>query len=353
MNIKDRRLLAKPEATFGDPNTDFATGGQFLTVTGSGDTLRTAKTLAELGSNTAGAISYQQTVGRTANGQIPTQLDRDSRRLVFDLGFGGFEGANGGAPTRELSHGLIKQKGDVSGEQYRGLTVQSMNIAAAAGGFVIPTLDCVCQGSTKIAAPTIDLPATRRRPYKFAMGVTAINGAISANINNMALQVNNNLNVGPARESCLEPAYIERGELSMSGSSTVRYTSEIYNDLVRGTDTGEFAYLFGEAYATHDGTGWNCADFFEDGQPCLLFSNGVFSAVTASVAAGVLNNAGSAGDVIAQNAVLVKVNAAEFPECPETSGQGGIVDQAINWQLTAGADTTINPVEVWFDGVQN
>lgn len=352
MSIKNRRMLVKAEASFGSPSTDF-TDATFLPITGSGDTLAPSKVLQDIANNTAGAVGSQQIVGRNTGGQIPSQLDRASRRTVFDIAFGGFVGDNGGAPSRDKTFGVLRRKDDQSGQMIRGLACQTFALAAAAGGFVIPTLTCVAKGEERIDAPDIPLPAKRLRPYVFATALASINDAIADAVNNISLNVANNLDVGPAREGCLEPAYIRYGDLGITGSIGVQYRSEVYNDIVRGTGTASVLAVFGESYATHDGTGWNCSDFFDDDQPCVIVRAGVLSSATTSIVNDVLSNPGQAGDVIVQNPVVVKLPAVHVPDAPESSGTGGVVQQTVNFVLTAPEDGTVEPIEIWFDAVTN
>lgn len=347
----DYRLQVKAEASFADPDTDFSSGATFLPLLGAGATLRPTKRLEDIDSNVAHPHPYRVAMGRDNTGQINSQIDRDTRRIMFDLGFGGFASANGGAPSRSTSYGAIKRKGSVSGEFFTGIKAQTFGIAAAAGGIVTPTLDVVAATEAKTTAPTIALPSTLRTPYRFATGVVVINGALASSFNSVNLNVANNLLVGPHRTSSLQISYLEYGKQDITGDVTVLFDAETYNDLVRGTQTGTIIIILGEAYATSTADAWNTSDYFEDGEDCLRYDGSSYTIESAAITSGALTNTNDAGNILVQNPVLIKLNSCEFPDAPENPGNGGVVQQTLQFQITAPTSTSTIPVEVFFDAV--
>lgn len=343
----DYRVQLVEESTFADRTEDFSSDPVFLPLRDEGWAVRQQKRLENIQSNLAHPHPHRVAMGRDNTGPLQTLLLKSNRATLMDLVFGGLAD---GVPSRSKSYAFRTRKGSISGARALGVKCQSLNLVANAGGIVQPNFDLVAAIEEKISTPSIDLPDTLTTPYRFATAHVVLNGAAGHSVRDINLTIANNLLVGPHRTSSLNISYLKYGEQDLTGSVTVLFDSEQYNDLVRGTATGHIYLLFGDALAEHNGTDWNTADYFTADETAILAEDSTLSTETVAIADGALTNLGDTGDVLVQNPILIKLNAVEIPEAPESAGDGRVVQQTLNFEITATADGSA-PVECFIDAV--
>lgn len=331
----------KVEATEGDPATDFSSGATVLEHINQGLNVSPRKRLTAPNSNFNAPYDRQIPTGRDNEGSLNVLMHQDDRQVLMDLLF-----------DRTMSWGLQLAKGSTAGQQLFGVKANTGTINAQQGGLVELNYDLVALSEKKISAPTIDLPTTRLTPYRYATGLAVINGAAADDITGFSLTKNNNLLRGPHRHSSLQISYLEYGRAELTGQATVRYKTEAYNDLVRGTTTGTFWFLLGDSLAVYTSGAWDTPDYFTTGATAIKLAGSTPTVVTLTGGSGsAVTNAGANGNALIQDPVFIKINAAEFPEAPENAGNDGVVTQTINFTVTAPASGSVNPVDVFIDAI--
>lgn len=341
------RVQIKPEASFAASDTDFSSGATQLEIVDPGLTVGPAKELATLNSNFGFPVQRRVAVARNNAGALNTLIHKSDHDLLAKLMFGGLAT---NLPSRSTTYAFRRSKGSVSGQRVRGAAANSVNISATAGGVVGLSYDIVGAIEEKIDAPSISLPTNFETPYRFATALAVLNGAAPVSVKEIGLTINNNLVRGPHRTSSLNISYLEYGELDITGRARFLWNSETYNDLVRGTATGYIYLLFGDAMATATGSNtWNTADFFTAADKAIKWDGSALSNETVAITAGALTNTGSTGDMLVQNPILIKLNAVEIPDAPESVGEGRLIEQTLNFQISAPGASATKPVQIYID----
>lgn len=350
MNPSEYQARLKVESAFADTSIDMS-GSQILELSPAGAIFTPNKVLTDINSNWAHPFRRKAAYARNNTGTLNTLMHDADRLLLMQLAFGG--GFTSGVPDRNKSYAIQERKGSISGQLAAGIKCQSLNLSATNGGDVKLAYELVAARLPKISAPTIGYPTTRQQPFKFATAIAVLNGAAAECVEDIQLSLSNNLEIGPYRESSLEICSLDYGIADLTGSATFKFAAETYNDLVRGTALGYVYLLFGDALASHNGTAWSTDDLFTAAEGVVTYSGTTLAADTvASVGPLALTTLSSPsnGDIAVQNPVLIKLNAVEIPNAPENAG-AGIVKQTLNFEVTSPASGSVNPVEVFFDGV--
>jgi len=351
MNPSEYQSRVKAETTFGDTSIDMATGATILEMINPVTPVQPTKVTTDLNSNYAHPFRRKAVFGRNNTGQLNTLLHKTDHQLLVEIMFGGTFTA--GVPQRNKSYALQTRKSSISGSLAVGVRPQSVDLTATNGGPVNLAYSLVAKHENDIAAPTIGLPTTREQPYKFATAIAVLNGTAANKVESISLNLAHNLEIGPYRESSMDICSLDYGTADLTGSADFKFEAETYNDLVRGTATGFVYLLFGDAMAIHNGTAWSTDDLFTATDAAVTYNGTVLAADTvASVGPLALTTliTPSNGDVVVQNPVLIKLNSVEIPSAPENGGSG-VVKQTLNFEVTSPSSGSVNPVEVFMDGI--
>ena len=343
----DYQLRMKSESSENDLGVSFSSSDQYLPLLDEGFDLHPQKVVETINSNVAHPHPKRLAMGRDNTGALNTQFDVNTAQFLLDLGFGGI---TNGTPDRSKTFAAQLRKGSVTGMVAAGIKANSMSLSASSGGLVQPSFDLRAMSEKKISAPTIDPPSDAVTPFRFAMAIAILDGALADTVNAFNLEVSNNLRVGPYRTSSLQAAYLEYGTQDITGDVTVLYESEVYNDLVRGTATGSVDLIFGSAMAEYDGSDWNTDDYFVSSENAVTWDGTALAndSISGVSPLTLTTLTPSSGDVVVQNPVVLRLNAVEVPDAPESIGDGDVVEQQLQFSITAPDDRTTDAFNVYY-----